>query len=465
MKIKLGKTEIIHFIGIGGIGMSGLAIIMSGLGFKIQGSDISLNKNIDRLKKNKIKVFHGHKKNNITSSTIIVISSAIKINNPEYLEAKKRKLPIYKRGDMLGHIVSLMKNVVVAGSHGKTTTTSIISAIFAEARIDPTIINGGILNSYGNSAKLGKSDWCVLESDESDGSFLKIPVTYSVVTNIDFEHIDYYQTINKLKKSFIKFINKTPSFGKCFICLDDKINKSLLRYINNKNYITYGVNNSSNFRVKNIRQKVNYTKFDVSIRLPGNKQDAILNIKIPLIGIHNILNSTAALAVSYSLGISKKIIKSGLKKFKGVQRRFNHIFSYKKVDYFDDYAHHPTEINAVLNSIKSAYKKKDIFCIFQPHRISRVNLLRKEFSKCFSYANTVILCPIYKAGETIKLKFNYENFAKEIIKNSNVRLILVKNENELYKFIKQSIFGNKIVVAVGAGSISNWIGDMPPKLL
>ena len=203
----------------------------------------------------------------------------------------------------------------------------------------------------------------------------------------------------------------------------------------------------------------------MSIRLPGNKQDAILNIKIPLIGIHNILNSTAALAVSYSLGISKKIIKSGLKNFKGVQRRFNHIFSYKKVDYFDDYAHHPTEINAVLNSIKSAYKKKDIFCIFQPHRISRVNLLRKEFSKCFSYANTVILCPIYKAGETIKLKFNYENFAKEIIKNSNVRLILVKNENELYKFIKQSIFGNKIVVAVGAGSISNWIRDMPSKLL
>ena len=241
MNIKLAKNEIIHFIGIGGIGMSGLAIIMQGMGFKIQGSDITSNKNIDRLKKKKIKFFIGHKKNNILKSTIVVISSAIKNNNPEYVEAKKKGLPIYKRGEMLGQIVSLMKNIVVAGSHGKTTTTSLISSIFSQAKLDPTIINGGVLNSNNNSAKLGTGEWCILESDESDGSFLNIPITYSIVTNIDNEHLDFYKSINNLKKNFIKFIDKTPSFGKSLICNDDKANQSVIKSISSKNYLTYGV--------------------------------------------------------------------------------------------------------------------------------------------------------------------------------------------------------------------------------
>ena len=216
MKINLGKTELIHFVGIGGIGMSGLALIMDGLGFKVQGSDIVKNKNIERLEEKKIKVFLKHKKKNIDKTTILVISSAIKSDNPELKHAKKLKLPIYKRGEMLGHIVSLMRNVVVTGSHGKTTTTSLISNIFTEAKLDPTIINGGILNSFGNSAKLGKSNWCIIESDESDGSFLKIPFTYSIITNIDAEHLDYYKSITKLKKSFSQFLEKIPSVGKGF---------------------------------------------------------------------------------------------------------------------------------------------------------------------------------------------------------------------------------------------------------
>ena len=214
MKIKLAKSELIHFVGIGGIGMSGLSLIMNDLGFKVQGSDISNNKNIERLKKKKIKIFIGHKKRNINKSTILVISSAIKSNNSELKFAKKRKIPIYKRGEMLANVVSLMKNVVVAGSHGKTTTTSLISNIFTHAKIDPTVINGGVLNSFSGSAKLGKSDWCILESDESDGSFIKIPPTYSIVTNIDKEHLDYYKSLDILKKNFINFIEKTPSFGK-----------------------------------------------------------------------------------------------------------------------------------------------------------------------------------------------------------------------------------------------------------
>ena len=230
MKIKLAKSEIIHFVGIGGIGMSGLSLIMKGKGFKIQGSDISTNKNIERLKKEKIKVLIGHKKQNIIKATILVVSSAIKKNNPELLEAKKRQLPIYKRGEMLANIVSLTKNIVVVGSHGKTTTTSLIASIFQETKIDPTIINGGVINSINNSAKLGKSDWSILEADESDGSFVYIPPTYSIITNIDREHMDYYRSMNELNSYFLNFVKKVPSFGKSFICLDDKNNNTNNEY-------------------------------------------------------------------------------------------------------------------------------------------------------------------------------------------------------------------------------------------
>jgi UDP-N-acetylmuramate--alanine ligase len=413
MKIKLAKSELIHFVGIGGIGMSGLALIMKELGFKVQGSDISNNKNIERVKQKKIKIYIGHKKQNINKSTILVISSAIKLNNPELQFAKKRKIPIYKRGEMLANIVSLMKNVVVAGSHGKTTTTSLISSIFTHAKIDPTVINGGVLNSFSGSAKLGKSDWCILESDESDGSFTKIPPTYSIVTNIDKEHLDYYKSLEVLKKNFINFIEKTPSFGKAFICLDDRNNSQVIKKISNLNYNTYGTSKLSNFKILNVLQKKSYSKFDLKISLPGVKENFIKNIKIPLIGLHNIRNSTAAAAVAFSVGIPIKIIKIGLEKFSGVQR------------------------------------------------ISRLKNLHEEFSKSFKKADTIILCPIYKAGENIKLGFSYNNFAKKIIKNSKVKLILIKNNLDLIKYVKQNIYGNKIVIGMGAGSISNWIRDLP----
>ena len=460
MKIELAKSELIHFVGIGGIGMSGLALIMKELGFNVQGSDILNNKNIERLKKNIIKVTIGHNKQNIKKSTIIVISSAIQKNNTEYLEAKKNKLPIYKRGEMLAHIVSLMKNIVVAGSHGKTTTTSLISNIFAKAKIDPTVINGGVLNSFGNSAKLGSSNWCILESDESDGSFIKIPPTYSIVTNIDAEHMDFYRSIENLKNNFVKFINKTPSFGKSFICLDNQNNKDILKKISNMNYLTYGIDKKSNFRILNVVQKTNYSMFDIKISLPSNKKKYIKNIKVPVIGLHNIRNVTAAIAVSFSIGISNKLIKDGLKNFQGVQRRFTKIFSFQKVPFFDDYAHHPTEIKEVLNGVKEVYKNKEIVCIFQPHRISRLKNLRKDFSKAFIKADTVVLCPIYKAGENINLGFKYSKFANELIKNSKIKVILIKDKLDLEKFTRQNIYGDKIVIGMGAGSISNWIREL-----
>ena len=459
MKIDLGKNELIHFVGIGGIGMSGLALIMKGLGYKVQGSDIAYNKNIERLTEKNIRVFLKHKKENIKKTTLLVISSAIKNNNPEVLEAKKKNLPIYTRGDMLGHIVSFMRNVVITGSHGKTTTTSLVSNIFSLGKLDPTIINGGILNSFGNSARLGKSNWCVTESDESDGSFLKIPFIYSIVTNLDSEHLDFYKNINNLKKSFLKFIEQIPSIGKGFVCIDDQNLKNIIKKSKNKNFYTYGIDKRSNFQIINIKQTSKFSSFDIKINIPS-KNKIIKNIKLPMIGIHNIRNATAAVALAFTIGLPEKFIKLGIYNFKGVQRRFSYLFSHNKVSFYDDYAHHPTEISSVLSGVKKVYGNKEIICVFQPHRISRVINLKKEFSKCFKIADTVILCPIYTANEKLILNFSYDSFAKLIIKNSQVKLIQIEDEIQLKRFVKQNLFGNKIYIGMGAGSISNWMKDL-----
>tara|TARA_A100001035_G_scaffold152570_1_gene120097 strand:+ start:468 stop:1865 length:1398 start_codon:yes stop_codon:yes gene_type:complete len=461
MKIKLAKKEIIHFIGIGGIGMSGLALIMKGQGFKVQGSDIINNKNIERLKKQKIKIYLDQSQKNLKNATIAVISSAIKKNNPELVEAKRRKILIIKRGEMLASIVSLLKNIVVVGSHGKTTTTSLITSIFQETKIDPTIINGGVINSIKNNAKLGKSDWSVLEADESDGSFVHIAPTYSIITNVDREHMDYYESIKDLKNHFIKFINKTPSFGKSFICNDDKINRDLIKLIKNKNFYTFGQKKNSNFIISNIKQSKFFSEFNLKVKLPNKKILNIKSFKIPLFGMHNIRNAVGAIGVALTIGIPIPKIKLGLINFKGVQRRFNKIFSYNDIEFYDDYAHHPTEIKVVLQGMKNVFKKFEKVCIFQPHRISRLKDLKREFTYAFKDADTVILCPIYSAGEKIKLGFSYNEFARELIKNSNVKLFMVKNNHELAKYLKQNMYGKKIIVGMGAGSISNWIKELP----
>ena len=461
MKIELAKNEVIHFVGIGGIGMSGLSLIMKGKGFKVQGSDLLSNKNIERLRKEKIKIFLGQKKQNLKNATIVVRSSAIKKSNPEILEAKRKNLTIISRGRMLAHIVSLMKNIVVVGSHGKTTTTSLIASIFQKTKLDPTIINGGVINSIQNTAKLGRSDWSILEADESDGSFIHIPPTYSIITNIDREHMDFYNSMEDLKRYFYQFINKVPSFGKSFICIDDKINKNIVKKLKSKNFYTYGVNSKSNYLIRNIKQNTQFSEFDLQVQVPNKKKIFVKKIKIPLLGIHNIRNSVAAAAVALTVGISIKDIKNGLKNFKGVQRRFNRVFSYNNIDFFDDYAHHPTEIKFVLEGVDKVYKGYEKVCVFQPHRISRLKDLRKEFSHAFKKANIVILCPIYAAGEKIKLGFDYVTFAKEIIKNSKVKLFLVNDKNQLAQFLKNNMFGKKIVIGMGAGTISNWMKELP----
>ncbi|WP_415303671.1 glutamate ligase domain-containing protein [Candidatus Pelagibacter sp. Uisw_090] len=273
--------------------------------------------------------------------------------------------------------------------------------------------------------------------------------------------MDYYNSMNDLKNLFIKFINKVPSFGKSFICIDNKNNNDLLKKIKIKNFYTYGVNLKSQFRIKNIKQVKEFSEYDLAIKLPGKKNIVINKIKIPLLGIHNILNSTAATAVAVTIGISQNVIKKGLREFKGVQRRFNKIFTYRETTFYDDYAHHPTEIMEVLNGVRAAYIKEEVICVFQPHRISRLKDLKKEFSLSFKKADTVILCPVYAAGEKIKLGFNYNDFAKEIIKNSKVKLFMVSDQYELAKLIKNTIYGKKIVIGMGAGTISAWMRKLP----
>ncbi len=460
MKINIGQKEIIHFIGLGGIGMSGLAQIMKVMGFKVQGSDISMNKNLENCKKLGIKFFLGQRKKNIKEATILVKSSAIKINNPEVREAKKRKLPIYERVEMLSNIVSLKKNIIVSGSHGKTTTTSLVSKILLESKLDPTIINGGVINSIKNNAKLGKGDWAVLEADESDGSFLKLPINYSIVTNIDKEHIDYYKNYKNLENNFVKFINKTPPIGKCIICIDDKNIKKIKKKIKTKNILTYGFSSSADYQIIKPKYNINNCKFDLVVKNFLGKKMIIKNIVLNLIGKHNILNSVAAVSVCLNLGIKIKIIKNALLKFTGVQRRMTKIFEKNENEFYDDYAHHPTEIYSVLEGIKKVANKKKITSVFQPHRFSRVNLLKKEFSKSFKFSDRVILCPIYAAGEKTNKKFDLIKFGKLISLNSNVDVIIIRDEENMKNFFRKNLIKNEIIIGMGAGSISNWMRSL-----
>ena len=464
MKINIASNEIIHFIGIGGIGMSGLAQIMKNMGFKIQGSDLNTNKNTERLIRSGIKVYIGHHQKNLRKATMIVISSAINKNNKELKAARQKNLPVFKRGQMLANIVALKKNIVITGSHGKTTTTSLIANILVESGLDPTVINGGIINSLKNTAQLGKSEWAVIESDESDGSFLKLPITYSIVTNVDKEHLDFYGSFERLKKSFHNFIEKTPTFGKSFICIDDNNLKSVISKCKTKNFLTYGFNKNSNYQITNVKKKLDYSIFDLKLKFTGLKINKIKNIKVNLIGDHNISNATAAIAVALNLGVKINKIKEALKKFLGIQRRFTKVFSIGKRDFYDDYAHHPTEIRAVIKSARQVYMDRKIICVFQPHRYSRVKSLKKEFALSFKSCDSVVLCPVYSAGEKIKHNFDQNYFSKLISKKSQVQVINIKNQNELKNYFRKNLLDDEMVICMGAGSISNWIREMQKEL-
>ena len=463
-RINIGKKEIIHFVGIGGIGMSGLAQIMKTMGLNVQGSDLYKNKNTDNCKRLGIKIILGHSKKNVSNATIVVKSTAIKNNNIELTESRAKRLPIYERAEMLANIVALKKNIIITGSHGKTTTTSLIGKILSEARLDPTIINGGVINSIKSNAKFGKGEWTVLEADESDGSFLKLPINYSVVTNLDNEHLDFYKNFNNLKNAFVKFINKTPPIGKAIMCLDDLNLKNILKKIKTKNYLTYGFNKNADFQILNTKYEKKYSKFDLKFKDHKSKKIIIKNIVLNLIGKHNILNSTAAVIICLNLGIQIKTIKKSLKMFSGVQRRLTKIFDINGKEFYDDYAHHPTEILSVLMGLRQVYENRKIISIFQPHRYSRLKSLKKEFASSFSMSDLVLLCPIYAAGEKKDLSYNQDSLAKLISQNSKTQVVIIKNQLDVKKYLNKCLVGNEIVIGMGAGSISKWMRELKGKI-
>jgi UDP-N-acetylmuramate--alanine ligase len=463
-KIQIGKQEIIHFIGIGGIGMSGLAQIMKTMGFKVQGSDLNENKNTDNCKKLGIKILKGHSKRNILDATIVVKSSAIKNNNIELSHSIKRKIPSYNRIEMLANIIDLKKKIIVTGSHGKTTTTSLVAKIISTAKLDPTIINGGVINSLKNNAKLGKGEWAVVEADESDGSFLKVPINYSIVTNVDKEHLDFYKNFNNLIKAFTTFIEKTPPIGKAFLCLDDPYIKKILRKLKTKNYFTYGFDKKANYQIYNCRYTIGYTKFDIKVKNISPKNLQIKNISLKLIGKYNVLNATAAIALCLNLGLKIKIIKKALKSFSGVQRRLSKVLKKNKIEFYDDYAHHPTEIKSVLEAVKKVAPKRKIITVFQPHRYSRVRSLKLEFASCFKNTNQLILCPVYAAGESIDKIYNKIKFAKLISKVSKIQVIIAKDELDLTKYLRKNLIKDEIVIGMGAGTISQWMYNLKTNL-
>ena len=458
--INIGKKELIHFVGIGGIGMSGLAQIMKTMGFNVQGSDLHKNKNTDNCKKVGIKILVGHKRKNILNATIIVRSTAIKNNNIELIEARRKKIPVYERAEMLANIVALKKNIIITGSHGKTTTTSLVAKILSLSKLDPTIINGGVIKSINSNAKFGKGEWAVLEADESDGSFLKLPINYSVITNLDKEHLDYYKNYKNLKNAFIKFIKKTPPIGKAIVCLDNRDLKNILKKLNKKNYLTYGFDKNSNYQILNPRYDITFSKFDLKIFSHGTKKTIIKNIVLNLIGEHNVLNAAAAVAVCLNLGISVNIIKKSLKNFSGVERRLTKVFKKNGNEFFDDYAHHPTEIQSVLKGLRKVYRERKIISIFQPHRYSRVKNLKEEFSSSFSLADIVLLCPIYAAGEKKDKNFKVDHLANLIAENSKVQVVKINDKIDLTLYFKKNLINDEIIVGMGAGSVSKWIYDL-----
>ncbi len=443
----------IHFIGISGIGMSGIAELMKDQGYLIQGSDISLNDNSRRLKRKGIKFFIGHNKNNIKHVDAVVYSSAIKSNNPEIKAAIEKKIPILSRADMLAELMKYKKSIAVAGSHGKTTTTSLVGNILNEANLDPTIVNGGIINSLSKNNQHGKGDWMVVEADESDGSFLKLPHQISIITNLDIEHLDYYKTKENLIKSFENFINMLPFYGISIVCLDDKNLSKIIKKINTRNIITYSLrNNKADVYIYDIIKKPTATKFKLKLNNKKIFKSKEYNFQINTVGNHNVLNGTASIIASRIIGINNSTINKALKNYIGVNRRFTLLGKIKNTLIYDDYAHHPTEINATLEAAKNL--NTNVVVVFQPHRFSRTKFLMNEFVKVLSKINNLILLDTYSAGEKKIKGATSKDIYFKIIKN-NKKAVYLKNLNKLEEELAKYLTNKNAIIFMGAGSISN----------
>jgi len=454
----------IHFIGIGGIGMSGIAEVLSNLGYTVQGSDASESGNVARLREKGITVNVGHRAENIAGADVVVVSTAIKRDNPELTAARAQRIPVVRRAEMLAELMRLKSCVAIAGTHGKTTTTSMVAALLDAGGLDPTVINGGIINAYGTNARLGGGDWMVVEADESDGTFLKLPADVAIVTNIDPEHLDHFKTFEAVQEAFRNFVENVPFYGFAVMCTDHPVVQNLVGKIEDRRIITYGINPQADARLADLTPMGGGSKFKVVIRnRKTNTTHEIADITLPMPGRHNASNATAAIAVAYELGLSDDAIRKAMAGFGGVKRRFTRTGEWNGVTIIDDYGHHPVEIAAVLKAARESTNGK-IVAVVQPHRYTRLQSLFEEFCTCFNDADAVVVADVYPAGEAPIAGIDRYHFVAGLRSHGHRNVVPLQAPADLARVVKGLAHSGDLVVCLGAGSITQWAYALPGEL-
>ncbi|MBV9555562.1 MAG: UDP-N-acetylmuramate--L-alanine ligase [Pseudolabrys sp.] len=454
----------VHFVGIGGIGMSGIAEVLVNLGYTVTGSDVSDSANVKRLREKGVKVHVGHKAENIDHSDVIVVSSAIKPDNPELMAARAARLPVVRRAEMLAELMRLKSCVAIAGTHGKTTTTSMVATLLDAAGFDPTVINGGIINAYGTNARLGAGDWMVVEADESDGTFLKLPADVAIVTNVDAEHLDHFKTFQAVQDAFVDFVSNVPFYGFAVMCTDHPIVQRLVGRITDHRIITYGENAQADVRLTNLDNAGGVQKFNVVFRdRDGKEVHAIKDLALPMPGKHNALNATSAVAVAHELGIPDDKIRSALGSFGGVKRRFTRVGEWNGATIIDDYGHHPVEIAAVLKAARESTKGQ-VIAVVQPHRYTRLKSLFEPFSTCFNDADAVIVANVYPAGEQPIAGADRDSLVTALRARGHRQVIALEGPDKLAGIVRGIAKPGDYVVLLGAGNITQWAYALPGEL-
>ncbi len=454
----------VHFVGIGGIGMSGIAEVMVNLGYTVQGSDQSDSANVKRLREKGVKIAIGHDAANVDGAQVVVVSSAIKPDNPELLAARAVRLPVVRRAEMLAELMRLKSCVAIAGTHGKTTTTSMVAALLDAAGLDPTVINGGIINAYGTNARLGAGEWMVVEADESDGTFLKLPADIAIVTNVDPEHLDHFKTFEAVQDAFRAFVENVPFYGFAVMCMDHPVVQTLIGRIEDRRILTYGENPQAEVRLLDVSHAGGTSLFSVMFSdRAGNLVHSIDKIALPMPGRHNALNATAAIAVAHRLGISDDVIKRALANFGGVRRRFTRTGMWNGVTVIDDYGHHPVEIGAVLKAARESTKGR-VIAVMQPHRYTRLAALFEQFCTCFNDADSVIVAPVYPAGEAPIEGVDRDSLVQGLQNHGHRQVFALETPDKLAGLVAGMAESGDYVVCLGAGSITQWAYALPGEL-
>jgi UDP-N-acetylmuramate--alanine ligase len=455
MKGATVDIGVIHFVGIGGIGMSGIAEVMKILGYQVQGSDVAESYVVEGLREHDIPIFIGHKAENIGDAAVVVVSSAITRDNPEVAAAYERRVPVVKRAEMLAELMRLKLTVAVAGTHGKTTTTSMVAALLDAGGIDPTVINGGIINAYGSNARLGKSDWMVVEADESDGSFLRLDGTIAVVTNIDPEHLDHYGGFEKVKDAYCEFVANVPFYGAALLCIDHPEVQAIVPRVQDRRVVTYGFAAQADIRADNVTPIPGGSRFDATVRDRQGAQRTIQGIHVPMPGRHNVQNALAAIGVAIELGVADAVIATGFDGFAGVKRRFTKVGEVDGITVIDDYGHHPVEIRAVLAAAREGTTGR-VIAVVQPHRYSRLEDLMEDFQNAFNDADHVLVAPVYAAGEQPIEGVSHEVLVEGLKARGHLGAQAVSGPEDVARQLAMLAAPGDMIIFLGAGDITKW---------